>query len=349
MIIQKNWFLILASFFLFIISVKIGDKLTDKNIASLISTASEQCTPNWQCVSWSKCDSQGKSYRQCKDLNNCKNSDLPEINHSCALTPEMLNLYQDDYEKKLLLIGGDNSKIKIDFTNELEQKNNESCQYSNDKTLSCYYFDLSKNVELKFTNGEIIFSNETENIKILDEISSTENPFDANSSVFSIYPTNIKDIFYIVGDKKIENNMMSWKEIYFDILKQDIVFYANAGAELKNTKKSFIDIKKGANEEYYIDTNLPDQCDHSYQLNGIFINNKNNEIFPNSLKFICDQNNIDYSSSIEVEPLALSNDLKTLHLFVHKYKNDKDKKDEIEWHYLFNLNTGNMKFVPNIN
>lgn len=356
----KKMVLIVISFsvFLFFITFT-NNKLVYINTASLIGSQHRiNCISNWKCNSWTACDTQGKSYRKCTDINNCEDPVSPNTTRACRLTPEMLSSYQNDYEKKLLIIGGYNSKIKIDFTNGIPEQNDENCQYVDDTTPACYYFNLPGNVSIKFledstaensASGKMIFINGETNKELITGIKNIKDLFTKTSAGFYVNPTNIKNIFYVYGGQKIENNIVSWKEIYFDVLNQDILFYADAGAESENAKKSFVNIKKGAKEEYDINVNLPDNCTYpeKYELNGVFINGKKNNIFPASLKFDCGQDEKSYSSSIEIEPLAISNDFKTLHLFVHKYKNDDIKEDDVEWHYLFDLTTGSMKFEPN--
>jgi len=354
----KDLLLITISFsiFLFLITFA-NNSLLYINTASLIGRQNN-CISNWQCDSWTVCDSQGKSYRKCTDMNSYKDSASPDVDRDCTLTPEMLSSYQNDYKKKLLLLGGDNSKIKIDFTNGIPEQNDANCQYVNDTTPTCYYFNLPGNASIKLLGGSIsentasgkmIFIKGGISKEIMTGIESIKEPLIKNSAGFYIYPTNVKNIFYIGGDRKVEDNIMSWKEIYFDVLKQDIIFYATAGIEIGTTKKSFINVKRGAKKEYTINVNLPDNCIYpeKYKLNGIFVNNKNNNIFPYSLDFDCNQDGKSYSDSVEIEPMALSNDFKTLHLFVHKYKNNDVIKDDVEWHYLFDLTNGSMKFAPN--
>ena len=355
---KKDFLLTIISFLIFLLIIIFTDsKLIDINTTSLIGNENS-CTSNWQCDSWTVCDSQGKSYRKCINLNNCEGFTHPSTNRDCTLTPEMLSEYQNDYEKKLFFIGGDKSKIKIDFTRGIPAQNDESCQYINGVTPSCYYFNLPGNISINFlddsisentASGKMIFTKENTRKEIITGIGSIKEPLTKNSVGFYIYPTSEKNTFYIVGDRKTENNIMSWKEIYFDVLKQDIVFYADAGVELGNTRKSFINVKRGSTEEYDISINLPDNCTYpeKYELNSVFINGKNNHIFPDYLKFDCNQDGISYDSAIEIEPLALSDNFETLHLFVHKYKNNQNSKDDIEWHYLFDLAAGTMKFDNN--
>ena len=357
---KKDLFLIIIAFlaFLFLITFA-NNSLLYINTASLIGRQNKNnCISNWRCDSWTVCDSRGKSYRKCADINNCKDSVSPDTNRGCVLTPEMLSSYQNDYEKKLLFIGGNKSKIKIDFTRGIPTQNDENCQYINGAAPSCYYFNLPGNTSIKFlddpileniASGKMLFIKENTGKEIMTEIESLKEPLTNDSAGFYIYPTNVKNIFYIVGDRKTENNIMSWKEIYFDVLKQDIIFYADAGVELGNTRKSFINIKKGSEKKYDIDISLPINCTYpeKYELTGIFVNDKNNNIFPDSLNFDCNQDKKSYDSAVEIEPLALSDNFETLHLFIHKYKNNKNSKDDIEWHYLFDLNTGIMKFNAN--
>ncbi len=355
---KKDLFLIIISLSLFLLSsVFVGRGLSHLNMANLIG-GKNNCAPNWQCESWTTCNSDGKSYRKCTNLNSCDDSIFPNINRNCALTPEILSAYQNDYEKKLSAIGGDNYKIKIDFTNGIPEQNDENCQYLNSIKPFCYYFNLPKNISIKFLGDSIsentasgIMISIKENIRkeIMTGIKSIKEPFTENSAGFYIYPTNVENIFYIVGGTTIKNNIMSWEEIYFDVLEQNIIFHANVGAGLGETKKSFVNIIENGQEKYYINTNLPDNCTYpgKYKMNGLFINGEDNNIFPYSLEFICDQSEKNYSSSVEVEPLALSRDFKTLHLFVHKYTNDTIRKDDVSWHYLFNLVTGNVKLDSN--
>ncbi len=336
----------LLSVLIFTILIIFGNKLDPINKTANLTgiIKNNNCISNWQCDSWTACNIHNESTRVCKDLNNCKNTLSPKTFIQCKLTPEVLKLYQAEYEEKLLAINN-TSKIKIDFTRGIPEQNDENCQNINNSLSSCYYFNLPNNINIKFKNtngGEIILENEGASKLIMDLIGPIGEPIDISSSGFYIYPTNFKNIFYIIGGKKIKNNIMSWMEMYLDISKKEIVFYADAGVELNNTRKSFVNIKKGSTKEHNINIILPEKCfaGKIYKFNSISINDKNYDIFPNSLELICNQDGQSYSDYIEVEPLALSEDFKTLHLLVVKNHN------EIKWHFLFNLINGDIKFSP---
>ena len=285
MTVKNNLIWVGASLAVFLFLISFGNKtLLYMNTADLIGSLGSQCAPNWQCNSWTECNSRGEAYRQCADINNCMRAVSPDTSRDCVLTPEMLTSYQNDYENKLLNIGGDTSKIKVDFTGGIGEQNSGDCQYINDTSPICYYFNLPGNMSIKFSNsqasgdssqGEMTFINGDTNKKLMTGIGSLKDPLNKISAGFYVYPTNSENIFYIVGDKTIENNIMSWKEIYFDVSKQDIVFYADAGVNLGGTNVSFVNIKKGAQKEYDINVNLPSSCTfpEKYGLNGIFVNN----------------------------------------------------------------------------
>jgi len=339
--------------FLFLIGFG-NNMLLRLNTAQLFGSRNNiPCNTDWECESWTACNSQGKAFRKCLDVNNCERSITPDTIRNCYLTPELLLAYQDDYEKKLSIINvGDSEIIKIDATRSLPEQNDSGCQYINDTAeIICYYFNLSPEKSIKFLTdtdsslGKMIFG---KGEIIMTGIESIREFSEKNAAGFSVYPTNNKDIFFIGGDRKIKNNVLSWKEIYFDASTQKIIFYADAGIELKNIKKSFINIKIGGKEEYNINISLPDNCNNlgKYKLNGIFINNINNTVFPNPIEFDCNPGGESYSRSIEIEPIAISRDFKVLHLFVHSYKNNEENKDDIQQHYLFDLSTGNVFMAP---